>query len=199
MNIKKYIEYIKEDNGEDDPEPDDGADYISNDNPESYIESKLSIIKNKVESMFGDEPKDTGESEPNDPNIERKIKDKEDNNISFDDLGLNLESSEMSNLTKTHRNLTIKFSDDEHYYSLLFRIDLQQASDKDNDRELKIEDIKRSFVKLKKYKIAGFELLGEITENADIENIDEDYLVNLKIELDQKFGGDSEGLSIEYE
>lgn len=197
MNIKKYLEYIKEDNEEDD---DDGSNYISNDNPESYIESKLLTIKNKVESMFGDKPEDSNEYDSNDPNIQKKVKEGGDDKISFEDLGLKLESSEMNNITKTHRNLILKFSDEENYYSLLFRIDLKQVINKENENgELNPEDIKRCFVKFKKYKVEGFELLGEITDNADIENIDEDYLVNLKIELDEKYDGDSEGLSIEYE
>lgn len=187
--IKKYSEYIKEDTENEEQEEIDGGDYISNDNPESYIESKLTTIKNKVESMFSDSDSDS------DP----KSSDTDEESISFKDLGLKLESTEMSNATKTHRNLIIKFSDENYYYSLLFRIDLKQISNKNDSKEMDLEDIKKCFVKFKKYKVEGFELLGEITNNADIKNIDEDYLIDLKIELDDKFDDDSEDLSIEYE
>jgi len=196
MIIKKYLQYIKEDKEE------DGEDvgYTSSDTPESYIKSKLSIIKTDIEGMFGDEPKDTGESSADDPDLERKIKDS-DETITFEDLGLKLESSEMSYLTKTHQNLTVKFSDEIYYYTIIFRIDLKQVTDKeDTEKELDLNDIKKCFVKFKKYKIEGFELIGEITDNVEIDEINEDYLLNLKLELDEKFGGDdTEYLSIEYD
>jgi hypothetical protein len=197
MIIKKYLQYIKEVNEEDM----DDEGYVGSDTPESYIKSKLSIIKNDIEGMFGDEPKDTGEeSSADDPDIEKKVKNS-DETITFEDLGLKLESSEMSYLTKTHQNLTVKFSDEVYYYTIIFRIDLKQVTNKeDTEKEIDLNDIQKCFVKFKKYKIEGFELIGEITDNVDIDNINEDYLLNLKLELDEKFGGDdSEGLSIEYE
>ena len=43
-----------------------------------------------------------------------------------------------------------------------------------------------------------FEVIGQITKNTDPNQIDEEFIVNLKIELDEEFG-DEEEFKIETE
>ena len=45
---------------------------------------------------------------------------------------------------------------------------------------------------VKKYDIDTDDVIGQITKNVNIKDIDEDFLVNLKIEIDDKFGDDEE-------
>ena len=52
--------------------------------------------------------------------------------------------------------------------------------------------------KFKKYDLDTFEVIGQITKNTDPNQIDEEFIVNLKIELDEEFG-DEEEFKIETE
>jgi hypothetical protein len=47
-------------------------------------------------------------------------------------------------------------------------------------------------LKLKKYDINTYEIIGEISKNVKISKIDEEFLINLKIELDEDFSEDEE-------
>ena len=52
--------------------------------------------------------------------------------------------------------------------------------------------------KFKKYDVNNFELLGQIgPKTIEIDKIDEEFLVNLKIELDDEYGGEEEELEFE--
>ncbi|CAG7581346.1 MAG: hypothetical protein SLAVMIC_00796 [uncultured marine phage] len=222
MKIKKYWQFITEAEGDedegfdeegfeeetgdstdefDDSMEEEEKDYVSNENPETIIKNKLTIIKNKIEKMFPTDVEPSGEVTANSDDIDKKVSSE---GMTFQDLGMRIESAELSTQTKTHQNLEIKFSDEDqtYYYTLLVRIDLKQATgdNVEEGEEVTSDTIKRCFIKFKKYQVEGFELMGELTKNIDIDELDEDFLINLKIELDEEFGGGGEEeFSIEYE
>jgi hypothetical protein len=60
------------------------------------------------------------------------------------------------------------------------------------------KDIKNCIIKFKKYDIEHFELIGQIgPKKTKIEDINEELLVDLKIELDEEFGESDEEFEIE--
>lgn len=181
MKIIKYTEFIKEE---------------FTDTPESYIEVALKQIKKKIDKMFEfQEAIDTepSDEEEGDKDIRKaKLDSKKKSDMSFKDLGVRLESSEISKYSKLHDSLTIKFSDDEATYSLLISIDLKDALPKDPNGDYSYEDIEKCYMKLKKYNLDTFEVIGQITKNVEIKKIDEDFLIGLKIDMDDKFGDDEE-------
>jgi len=209
MKVKKYYEFIKEadeldltdgetdniDGVETDTDVEENDDYVGNETPEYYIKNKLNNIKSKIEKMFSDVNDDTQSSDGD--------VDNDNNEMSFTDLGMKLDNIEMSFKTKTHQNLTVKFSDEKFYYSLLFRIDLKQVTGKklEPGEGMSTDMIKRVFVKFKKYDGSdSYKLIGEMSKMADIEDIDEDFLVSLKVDLDDEIGdGGDEDFSIEYD
>jgi hypothetical protein len=48
------------------------------------------------------------------------------------------------------------------------------------------------YIKFKKYDLDTFEVIGQITKNVKIKDIDEEFLVDLKIEMDDQFGEEEE-------
>jgi hypothetical protein len=181
MKIIKFIEFIKEE---------------FNDTPEEYIATALTKLKRKIEKMFEFQEEEGEESEKKTVR-QAKEKGKEKDKISFKDLGVRLESSEMSKYSKLYDSLTIKFSDDSAFYALIIMIDLKEALPKDPNADFSDKEIKKCYIKFKKYDIDVFEIIGQITKNAEIEKIDEEFLINLKIELDEDFGGEEEEFKIE--
>ena len=101
--------------------------------------------------------------------------------------------------SKTNDSLTVKFSDDSHTYTLIIMIDLKEAIPKDPQKDFDIDQIEKCYIKFKKYDLDTFEVIGQITKNAEIKKIDEDFIINLKLELDEKFEGDEENFKIETE
>jgi hypothetical protein len=174
MKIIRYTEFIKEE---------------FNDTPESYVEMALLQLKNKIDKMFEFQEDDTEkEGEQDIKNVKRKEKDK----MSFKDLGVRLESSEISKYSKVFDSLTVKFSDDMNTYTIIFMIDLKMALPKDPNKDFDTDQIEKCYVKLKKYNLDTFEIIGQLSKNAEMKGIDEDYLIELKLELDEKFGDESE-------
>jgi hypothetical protein len=82
-------------------------------------------------------------------------------------------------------------------YDLLVSINLKEAVAEDETTDFTDDDIKKCFIKFKKYDLDNFELVGEISKNIDIKDIDDNFLVTLKIEMDEKFGNNEEELEIE--
>lgn len=184
MKIARFIEFIKEE---------------LSDTPESYIETALRQLKKKIDDMFEDsgseeEPEEKGSVAKARANAKSK-KDK----MSFSDLGVTLESSEISKYSKVNDSLTIKFTDPEATYSLIIMIEIKEGISKDPAKDFSFEDVENCFLKFKKYDLDTFEVIGQVTKNAKIAEIDEDFLVDLKIELDDKFSGEGETLEIETE
>lgn len=184
MKILKYTDFLNEE---------------LNDTPEQYISVALSQIKRKIDKMFEFEETDE------DPNKEKSVraakeegKAKEEG-MTFKDLGVRLESSEISKYSKMYDSLTVKFSDDEATYNLLIAIDLKEGIAKDPEKDFSHEDIEKCYIKFKKYDLDTFDIVGQLTKNAPVEDIDEEFLINLKIELDEKFSEGGEEFEIETE
>jgi predicted PilT family ATPase len=146
--------------------------------PEEYIKIALLKIKNKLQKMFASEEDSTSK-------------------MSFAKMGIELESLELSRYSRTLDNVKLKFSDEEFLYDLMIAIHIKEAVPK-KDKEFKPEDIKKCYIKFKKYdKHEPGEVLAEIAKNI---KINEDFLVSLKIELDEQSGEeDSEEFKIETE
>lgn len=156
------------------------------DTPESYIKTRLVNVKRKIENMFKEEAED-------------------DSLISFRDLNMNLISLNLSNRTMTHQNLIVKFTDEEHYYNLLIRVDLSeiynndkleseevQTETEDSERAFSPDSIKKCYIKFRKYDNDNFELISEIDDIVKIDDIDEEFLVDLKVKIDDTLGESEE-------
>jgi len=184
MKIRKFIEFINEE---------------FNDTPESYIETALKQLQKKIGKMFEDQI-DSEEIDDNEKPSLKKAKSKgKEKKLSFKDLGVQLESSEISKYSKMYDSLTIKFSDANATYNMLLLIDLKDGMVKEPEKDFSFEDIESCFIKFKKYDLDTFEVIGQMTKNVKIKDIDETFLVDLKIELDEKFGDEEEKLEIETE
>lgn len=184
MKIIKFKEFINEE---------------FQDTPENYIEVALKVLKRKIDKMFEfQEGEEDNSEEETDQDI-KSVKRKEKNKMSFQDLGVRLESSEVSKYSKTHDSLTVKFSDDSNTYTLIIMIDLKEAIPKDPQKDFDIEQIEKCYLKFKKYDLDTFEVIGQLTKNVEIKKINEDFIIELKLELDEKFGGDEDEFKIETE
>lgn len=189
MKIRKFIDFINEE--------------LMNDTPESYVEMVLNQLKRKIDKIF-EYQEDDVEIEESDEEKEKsiqkaKLDSKKKGKMTFKDMGISLESNEISKYSKLYDSLTVKFSDNlESWYSLIIMIDIKEALPKDATKDFKMEDIKMAYVKFKKYDANTDDLIGQITRNIEIKKIDEDFLIDLKIEIDDKFG-DEEEFKIETE
>ncbi len=192
MKIRKYSEFINEE--------------IMNDTPESYVEIALNQLKKKIDKMFefqegesdANEPADELEKDKSKSIQKAKSESKDKSKMSLKDLGVRLDSSEVSKYSKMYDSLTIKFTDDGATYNLYIAIDIKDAMPKDATKDFSYEDIEKCYIKFKKYDLDTFEVIGQITKNIEIKKIDEEFLVDLKIEIDDKFG-DEEEFEIETE
>lgn len=187
MKIRKFIEFIKEE---------------FNDTPESYIEQALKHIKNKIDKMFEDQTdlEDEKEKEGNSSIMKAKANAKDKSKISFKDLGIQLESSEVSTYSKISDSLTVKFSDARFAYDLIVLIELKEGMPKDPTKDFSHKDVENCFIKFKKYDKDTLELCGPpLTKNVKTKDIDEEFLIELKIELDEESGDEDEKLEIETE
>lgn len=171
MNITKFVDFINEN---------------VSDTPEEYIKMELLKIKREIDGFFKEE---TGDEVPDEVSTmsdalrRGEEKERTEKDISFSELGLVIQSSEISKFSSMYDNLVVKFSDDEFLYNLYVTIPLEEAvSDDDGKRK-----IKKCYIKFKKYDLETFDLIGQITRNTEIEKIDEDYIVELKIDLDEEF------------
>lgn len=189
MKIIKYTEFIKENMYE---------------TPENYIGAALNQLKRKIDKMFDFQEDNTEQNYPVEgeeatPEKIKKIKTRSKDKMSFEDLGVRLESSEVSKYSKLYDSLTIKFSDDNATYALIITIDIKEGIPKDKEKDFDIDDIEKCYIKFKKYDLDTFEVIGQITKNAELKKLDEDFLIDLKIELDDKFTDEDEELEIETE
>lgn len=187
MKVIKFGQYIKEN---------------LHDTPEEYVKIALKKIKNKIESFFEVENEDTEEEfiKMSDALKKGKKKEKEKSKISFSELGLELVSSEFSKYSALSDNLKVVLSDDQFRYDLIVIIPLEEAKIKDVNSDSSDKDIKKCYIKFKKYSIdKDFELVGQLNKNVEIDKISQDFIVELKIELDEQFPEDQESLEIETE
>lgn len=204
MKIITYAEFLKEE---------------LVDTPQSLISMKLKQLKSKLDKIF----QDVSDSPDNILRPDEFDK-KDSKEMTFKDLGVHLDSSEISKYSKMYDNLTIKFSDDMNTYTLIIMIDTKEAIPKNdegdeedmedmedtgneesdeesveesNKEDFEIDDIKKCYIKFKKYNLDTFEIEGQLSKNVDIDDIDENFLIELKLELDEKFDNSEEEFEIE--
>jgi hypothetical protein len=174
-----------------------------NDSPETFVANALQKLKIKIDSFFDERgEKATQEQNPS-KSIKRvsdTIKQKKESGekISLKELGVNLEDSQISKYSKTGESLTVWFSDPEGTYRLYVMVNLEDAVPKDNTKEFTDKDIKKVFVRFKKYNFED-QYVGEVTKNTNIKDIDQEFLIDLKIKVDKEYSGGEEGEGLEFE
>ena len=103
--ILKYIEFIKEE---------------MTDTPETYIKGKLNQLKIAIDQLFDEEATGTEEDEQPETISKGKARDndrKKKQKLSMADMGVTLDSSEISLYSQTDDTLTVKYSDEEGTYN----------------------------------------------------------------------------------
>jgi len=189
MKVIKFIDFINEN---------------LHDTPEEYIKIALSKLKKKIESFF-EVAKPEGEEEEkfitmSDALKKGKEEEKKKSEISFAELGLKLESSELSKYSSLNDSIKFIMSDEDFRYDLTIIIPLDEAKVTDTDKDFTDTDIKKCYIKFKKYDMKNnVELIGQINKNVEISSIDENLLIDLKIQLDDEYGDGDEKLEIETE
>lgn len=188
MKIIKYTEFINEDNYQD--------------TPEEYVKTALIKLKKKLDSFFEESSEEEGDENEvmtmDQAKKKGEEKKKEEGKLSFKELNVKLESSELSKYSAIYDSITIKFSDPEFLYNLFITIPITAGINKNKDKDFSDSEIKECTYKFKKYDVNNFDLLGQIgPKTVEINKIDEDFLVNLKIELDEEYGGETEELEFE--
>jgi hypothetical protein len=181
MKIIKYTEFILE----------------KTDTIESYSNSLLGVIKKRIDEMFQyqNEPEKGSEEDEMTVKKAKLSSKKEQNKPTFKEFNLRLDSSEVSMKNCT---LTVKFSDDENTYTIYIKIDTSEVAQdiaafpKEDGKDFSIDDIKKCHITLKKYDINTFEVVGQVDKNVEVKGLDEEYLIKLKIELDDMFGSEEE-------
>jgi len=115
--------------------------------------------------------------------------------LTLSELGAKLESCEMSRYSAQYDSLTVKFSDQEGWYNIFLTIPLKDVVEdmqENEDGDYSDKDIKNCSIKFKKYNIDN-ELVGQLgPTNYKLSDIDEEFFVNLKIEVDEEYGEDEE-------
>jgi hypothetical protein len=201
--ILRYFDFIKEE---------------LSDTPQSYIKNKLKQLQKAFNDLFESEEEDSDEEFIS---IEdAKNNKKSDKKLS--DLGVRLDSSEISLYSQTNDSLTVKYSDDESSYTIIIFINIKEGLENGNNN-FSEDDIKKIDVKFKKY-LNDIDLVGETrysvnldrkdsefvfsisegeSENENGENEDSgekmtllEFLEFLKSDFDDKYGDDSEKLLI---
>jgi hypothetical protein len=177
MKVRKFIEFIKEE---------------LQDTPETYIGTLLQKLKVNIDKMFEDQRPDEDNSEENKEKSVKQAKadSKNKDKMSFKDLGIRLESSEISKYSKMYDSLTITFTDDRN---------IKEVIPKDPNKDFSIDDIEKCYIKFKKYDIDKFDIIGQISKNVEVKKVDEEFIINLKIELDEMFGDEDDEFKIETE
>lgn len=179
--VYKYSEYIKENTGEN-----------MNLQAQSYVESALKKLKERLESMFDYEKKqeEIPEKEEKVKNFD-EVQDEErrkEGKLSFMDMGVNLESLELSKYSKNYDNVKLIFSDENFRYDLTFTINLADAVSKNNKEDFSADKIENCQILFKKYDRDNFELkIGPCNKTAKLKDINEEFLINLKIEFEKEF------------
>jgi len=185
--IYKYFEYIKEDNGE-----------VLQLTPQAYVETALRNLEQRLRAMFEIEKAEDGK-------VKRfgEIKDKDRRDkgkLSFKDLGLELQSLELSKYSKVYDNVKLKFNDEEFLYDITFTINLKDAVPKDATKDFDDSEIENCQVIFKKYDLDNFNLvLGPKNKTAKIKDIDEEFLIKLKVDFEEGTSQKEEEFKIETE
>ena len=154
--ILKYIEFIKEE---------------MTDTPETYIKGKLNQLKIAIDQLFDEEATGTEEDDQPETISKGKAKDnskKKKQKLSMVDMGVRLDSSEISLYSSTDDTLTVKYTDEEGTYDLLISINIKDGMPKDPNSNFSEDDINKLYVKFKKYTIDDIDLIGQTTHNVTV-------------------------------
>lgn len=189
-----------EDFGEDFGDDEEEEEKPYNDSPESYVKNALKKLKHKLDSLFSDEEDENDEIQnpessengigPEFTDRSQREKKVSKENMTLKDMGYKLESSDIIKGSKTHKMLVIKFSDDTHYYSIYIKVSLKEAIKLiDDGEELTDDSIQKAYIKMKKVSLEDFKEVGTVNRNVMLADIDEDFIIELKLELDEDFGG----------
>ena len=188
MKIRKFIEFIKEDVME---------------TPANMTSTALTQLKKRIDKLFQYQQDEFGQESEEEDIKPKQLKKKSKEKMTFEDLGVRLESSEVSKYSKLHDSLTIKFTDDKFTYTLIISIDIKEGMPKTEEKPMMCD------IKFKKYDLDTFEIVGQLPSPIDgdkseyikieIDKIDEDYLIDLKIKLDETTSEEDEEFEIETE
>lgn len=149
--------------------------------PEDFIDNCLQKVKNRLVPLFSTE---------NSP--VKKMKDFENTQLL---------SAKESDYSINEKTLKIKFTDDQQIlYILTIRIDIEDAFNMNKEKDMKVSDIKKSHITLDKYgDVDGnYSIIDRIMDRTvDPNEIDGDFLLKLKIELDSGEESKEEEFAIE--
>jgi hypothetical protein len=202
--ILRYFDFIKEE---------------LSDTPQSYIKNKLNQLQKAFDDLFDKE--EEGNEEEFISIEDAKKNQKSEKKLS--DLGVKLDSSEISLYSEMNDSLTIKYSDDEASYTIIIFINIKEGLENGNNN-FSEDDIKKIDVKFKKY-LNDIDLIGETRYSVNIDRKDGQFVFSinegesdgengqndeesgekmilleflefLKSDFDDKYGDDSEKLLI---
>jgi hypothetical protein len=201
--ILRYFDFIKEE---------------LSDTPQSYIKNKLKQLQKAFNDLF--ESQEEGSDEEFISIEDAKKNKKSDKKLS--DLGVRLDSSEISLYSQMNDSLTVKYSDDESSYTIIIFINIKEGLENGNNN-FSEDDIKKIDVKFKKY-LNDIDLVGETRYSVNLDRKDSEFVFSisegesedeneenedsgekmtlleflefLKSDFDDKYGDDSEKLLI---
>ena len=143
---------------------------LEGDSPEEYMDGLLTNIKKRLDPVFDEEKV-------------KKMKDFKNANLRL------LNDPKNDEWAPTSSSLKYKFTDDDiHVYILNITVDLKDAINPNPDQDYNISDIKRVIVTFDKYsnKDGGLKLVDKLmSRSVEPEKIDPDYLIQLKLDLDE--------------
>jgi hypothetical protein len=158
MKVYKYLEFLLEGN-----------------TPEDYILDALNKIHKRLEAAFkGDEDQ------------VKKMSDFQKYNLQL------IEIEPPSNYNYSRKNLKIKFMDDEqnmYHFNVTMNVeDAVKNKQEGGDMDFQTSDIKKCQVAFTKYSIGEDDKMDKdpmLSKTVDPESIDADFLIKIKIDLDE--------------
>lgn len=165
--ILKYIEFLKEEKV---------------DTPETYIKGKLMQLDSAIVELFEGESSEEEEEEQPETISKGKAKDnskRKKKRLSMVDMGVRLDSHEISTYSPTDYTLTVKYTDEEGTYDLLISINIADGIPKDPKANFSSDDIKNLYIKFKKYTIDDIDLIGQETHSVTVDREDDGFIFNV--------------------
>lgn len=209
--ILKYIEFIKEE---------------LNSTPETYMRGKLGVIKAELERLIPLNNDDAEEKDEIEKISVRQAREQNEKKLTLKDLNVRQESSEMG---KGHssivESLTFKFSDADSAYTIYISTEVKDATTSSSDEDITKFNVEFKKYILSTMEICGSPIgknveitsdnnklkisvvkkaegqpapEGQAQETGEGKSL-EDFIVDLKLEIDKKYGSDQEELSYETE
>lgn len=156
----------------------------ANDTPENLIKSKLMELKKSIEDLFEEVEEEESEGPENiSVGDAKRAKSKKK---SLSSMGVKLDSCDLSLYSKTDDFLKVKYSDDGGVYDLLISINISDGLPKGNN--FTTDDIKKAFVKFKKYGADKIDLIGQLTWNINIDRENGEFKVSISKEDENSEG-----------